>query len=159
MDYEKYDSLCSLMTSRETLDYQAIPEEIVHMFYLKGVETIEKMFQGEVGCEEQPYEIDLFGLFCGLEEIYTGEKLANRPPDFTGNSIKDNINDPDHIGLINTFAYQFTILISQPFQPSYFEYDWKDYNAVKYFLRNTDNSIKNLIGYEEMPADKPIFFL
>lgn len=170
MDYEK---LCTLMTSRrQDVKYDVITKQIVKIMYNKGREAIERFKSGIFsGCGKRRIEFDVDFLLEKFEKIYQ--------------EIEVYIDDPNHVGLINIFAYQFSALISLPYKnddPKFysdidaldkselleiidFDYlDIKEYIDKKYqylvFSRNADNMDITEEYTREILTDKkyPIFF-
>lgn len=171
---EEYDHLCTLMTSRnKDLDYQDIKEKIVEIMYRRGIEEIEMLRNGIYsGCGKIikiRFDIDFL-----LEKFHKIHR-----------EIVDYIEDPNHVGLINIFAFQYSALISLPYKkdnPTFYSdidvlsedtiltiidldyLDIKEYLVLNYFFavesENADNrEIVSEYTYDVLIDKKyPIFF-
>uniref|UniRef100_A0A6C0HRB9 Uncharacterized protein n=1 Tax=viral metagenome TaxID=1070528 RepID=A0A6C0HRB9_9ZZZZ len=170
MDYER---LCTLMTSRrQDVNYEDLTKKIVEIMYIKGRKAIEDFRNGIFsGCGKRRISFDVDFLSQKFEKIH--------------NEIQEYIEDPNHVGLINIFAFQFSALISLPYKkddPALYSdldvlnedelleiidleyFDIKEYLDKKYqyliFTRNADDMDITKDYTREILLNKkyPIFF-
>lgn len=100
----EYDDLCGIMTSRENVNYQEVKKRLVELMYSRGVAEINNL-RNEIysGCGKFiKIQFDINFLLEKFREIY--------------DQINLNIEDANHVGLINVFAFQFAALVSIPYR-------------------------------------------
>jgi hypothetical protein len=100
----EYDHLCGIMTSREDVNYQEVKKRLVELMYTRGVAEINNLRNGIYsGCGKFiKISFDINFLLDKFREIYE--------------QIYQNIEDSNHVGLINVFAFQFAALVSLPYR-------------------------------------------